>query len=280
MNTDNHTLYPYGKAKARRPLPPALTDKLLSFGMLLICCVVLTATRCKQFSSGNSGTTCAWITACSVTIMLLLSLRSRRIFLPELRHGLLSVTFGASVSACLLLTAVGISIYFARFAAIPVTDENTFISFLMKGFALLTAAYFLVSSASDILSKQKTLHLLFSMAPIFFCALRLLNTFINNSALPLASAGGYRIIGMIAAMLFFLNEGKLLLGVKTASAYLFTGYTAAIFCAAYDLPLMITGIRNGGTGPDAAYSLLTLGLVAYILTRIATIPARSEEAAE
>lgn len=281
MNMHETTRYSRGKTGARKPISPALADKLLSFGMLLICCVMLTATRCKQFTNGNGNTACVWITLCSVVIMLLLSLRSRMIFQPELQSGLLSVTFGASFSACMLLISVGFSFYFAHFADIPVADANTFISVLMQGFALLTAAYFLVSSGFDILQGRRTLHLLCSMAPIFFCALRVLNTFINNSTLPLASAGGYRILGMIAAMLFFLNEGKLLLGAKTVSAYLFTGYASAIFCAAYDLPLLITCLRDGGYGPDAAYSLLSLGMTAYILIRVATLPARRmEEAAE
>lgn len=280
MSADGHTPLSNNKIGSRGPFPPALLDKLLSFGVLLICCTLLAVLRCNQFAAGSGGTSCAWITAGSVVLMLLLVLRSRQHILPVFRHGLLSVTFGASVSAFLLISATGISVYFAHFASVPVADQSAFISFLMKAFAVFTAAYFLIASASNKLPEQKTLHLLLSMTPIFFCALRVLNTFINNSTMPLAASGGYRILGMIFAMLFFLNEGKLLLGVKTASAYQFTGFAAAIFCASYDLPLLITSIREGGSGPDAAYSLLTLGLVAYILTRIATLPAKKDKPAE
>ena len=277
MNLNEETPLSHNETGSRSPFPPALLDKLLAFGVLLVCCTLLVAIRCKFFTAGGNEGACAWITAFSVAVMLLLSIRSRRTILPTFRHGLLSVTFASAMSAFLLVSATVISVYYANFASVKQADESTVISFLMKAFALLTAAYFLLSSATDKLREKKTLHLLLSMAPIFFCALRVLNTFINNSTLPLASSGGYRILGMIFAMLFFLNEGKLLLGMKNASAYQFTGFAAVIFCASYDLPLLITGIREGGSWRNASFSLLTLGLVVYILARIATLPARKEE---
>lgn len=275
MKTDERT-FPSQNGIGLPASSAARIDKLLSFGALLVCCGVLTALRCRQLFTGQGGNACIVITACSAAVMLLLSLRARNDLRPALRYGMLSVTFGASVSACLLLIATGISVYYARFAATPVSDGNAVVSFLVKLFALLSAGVFLFSSASETLSKQKTLHLLLTLPPIFFCSLRVLNTFINSSTLPLAESGGYRVLGMIAAMLFFLNEGKLLLGVKSTLAYQITGFSAAIFCAAYDLPLLIAGVRDGGYRPEAAYSLLTVGLVAYILTRIATLPAKNE----
>ena len=274
MRTKGHTPPSDNRIASRRRFSPALTDKLLTFGVLLVSCTLLTVLR----SAEANGTVCAWLTAVSVAVMFLLVLRSRRLVKPVYRHGLLPVTFGASMSAFLLWAAVGASIYFAHFAPTPATDESEIVSFLVNLFALLTAAYFMVASATNVLLKKKTAHLLLALTPIFFCALRVLNTFINHSTLPLAFGGGYRILGMIFAMLFFLNEGKLLLGMKTASAYRFTGFAATIFCATYDLPLLITVLRDGGSGPDAAYSLLTLGLVVYILCRLATLPAMEEKA--
>ena len=275
MKTDERTLPSHNRTGLSAFLS-ARADKLLSFGALFVCCAVLTALRCRQLSTEQGGSACVVITVCSAAVMILLSLRARNNFRPALRYGMLSVTFGASVSAGLLLVAIGISVYYARFAAHPVSDVNAVVSFLVKLFALLSAVAFLATSALESISKRVTLHLLLTLPPIFFCSLRVLNTFINSSTLPLAESGGYRVLGMIAAMLFFLNEGKLLLGVKSTLAYQITGFSAAIFCAAYDLPLLIAGVRDGGYRPEAAYSLLTVGLVAYILTRIATLPAKEE----
>lgn len=254
----------------------ARNDKLLSFGVLLICCALLAMLRCRELLTGKGGVACVVVTVCSVVIMLLLTLRSRTSLKPTLRYRMLSVTFGASVSACLLLTSTGISIYYAYFVSPSSMDANFAVSFLAKVFAILSAVCFVITSATAALEKKKTLHLILTLPPIFYCAMRVLNTFINSSTLPVAVTGGYRVIGLIAAMLFFLNEGKLLLGVKNPTAYLITGYTAAILAAAYDIPLLVYDIRNGGFSSDAAYSLLSLGLVAYILTRIATLPAREE----
>lgn len=259
--------------------PSEFTGKLLSLGALLLCSAVLTVCRYRQLSTGQGSTLNTVLTGGACALFFTLAILSRSRFAPVLRHGLLSVTFGASAAAFLLLASTALSIYYARFAPIAdrVTDDNAVVSLLTKLFAILSAAYFLLASSWPSLPKRKSLHLLLSIAPILFCALRILNNFINNSTLPLAASGGYRILGMIAAMLFFLQEGKLLVGTKTASAYLVTGYAAVLLCAAYDLPLLIFSMREGGSAPDAAYSLLSLGLVVYILARLAALPARKAE---
>lgn len=274
MNMEQSLFSSAASGARRTQKPSVLAGKLISFAALLVCCALLTVFRCFQLTAGRGETLCAVLTACAFALMTVLAILSRRRLSPELRSGLASVTFGAAMAAFLLLTAVAVSVYFARYASTPVTDENAVVSFLMKASAVLSAAYFLIASASVTLSRHKAVHLLLAMTPIFFCALRILNTFINNSTMPLAESGGYRILGMIAAMLFFLNEGKLLIGVKTASAYLVTGYAAVLLCAAYDLPMLITGVRQGASGPDAVYSLLTVGMVLYMLPRLATLPAR------
>lgn len=258
---------------------PALPGKLLSICALLLCSAVLAVCRYRQLSTGQGSTLNVALTGGACVLFFVLAILSRRRFAPVLRHGLPSVTFGASAAAFLLLAATAISVYYAHFLPIAdrVTDDNAVVSLLTKLFAILSAVYFLLASSWTSLPKRKSLHLLLSIAPILFCALRILNTFINSSTLPLAASGGYRILGMIAAMLFFLQEGKLLVGVKTASAYLVTGYAAVLLCAAYDLPLLVFSMREGGSAPDAAYSLLSLGLIAYILARIATLPAKKAE---
>lgn len=276
MKTDERTLPSHNQIDPKAT-SAARMDKLLSFGALFVCCAVLAALRCRFLFTGNGGNACVWVTAGSVVVMFLLSLRSRMTFKPVLQYGKLSVTFGASVAACLLLTSTCISVYYNHFAAAPVIDGNFAVSFLAKLFGVTSAVSFVIASAAPALEKKKTLHLMLSISPIVYCAMRVLNTFINSSTLPVAVTGGYRVIGLIAAMLFFLNEGKLLLGVKTSTAYQFTGYTAAIFCAAYDVPLLVYGLRNGGFDMSTAYTLLTIGLVAYILTRIATLPARTKQ---
>ncbi len=248
--------------------PTVLPGKLLSFGLLAVCCVLLTAVRLRVLRSGEGEMLCALLTLGAAVLLVCCGIFPRRRIAPVLRSGLVSVTFGASAAAFLLLTATVVSLFLP-----PEPLENRVISFLMKVFAVLTAVYFLIASSSTSLPRKRSLHLLLAMTPIFFCGMRILNTFIINRTLPLANGGGYRILGMIFMMLFFVNEGKLLIGCRNASAYLVTGYLSALFCAVYDLPLLLYQIQGGQDNTQAVYSLLSVGLNAYILIRAATVPA-------
>ena len=248
--------------------PTVLPGKLLSFGVLTVCCVLITVRRLRELRAETGGTLCTFLTLGAASLLVICGILPRRRVAPVLRSGLASVTFGAAAAAFLLLTATAVSLFLP-----PDPTENLFIAALVKVFAALTAVYFLIASSSTSLPRKRSLHLLLAMAPIFFCGMRILNTFIINRTLPLANGGGYRILGMIFMMLFFVQEGKLLVGCRNASAYLVTGYLSALFCAAYDLPLLLYQIQGGSGGTQAVYSLLSVGLNAYILIRAATVPA-------
>lgn len=248
--------------------PTVLPGKLLSFCVLTVCCVLVTAVRLWSVRAETGGTLCAFLTLGAAVLLVACGILPRRRVAPVLRSGLASVTFGAAAAAFLLLTAVAVSLFLE-----PDPLENRVIAALVKVFAVLTAVYFLIASSSTSLPKKRSLHLLLAMAPIFFCGMRILDTFILNRMLPLANGGGYRILGMIFMMLFFVHEGKLLVGSRNASAYLVTGYLSALFCAAYDLPLLLDQLQSGQDGAQALYSLLSVGLNAYILIRAATVPA-------
>ncbi len=247
--------------------------KFASFAVLLLLTAALVAYRLWVLSTGRGETVCALLTAAAAAVLLLISLLSRRRYTAALPHGLPSVTFGASITGFLLLTVLVASIYFAYFApeSNRITDANPFISGLVKVFALLSAIYFLLSAASMSLPKKRALHLFLAIMPILFYAFRILNDFIDNSTMPLANSGGYHILGMIAIMLFFLCEGKMLIGNGKVPIFLAVGHIAVLLLAVYDIPFLFLCLQEGSSELEAIYSLLSIAMIIYILTRMASI---------
>lgn len=257
--------------------------KLLSFFSLVFLSCVTVIHRRYVLESGTGETACAVLTALSCVVLLCLALLFGRKYAPSLPHGLPSVTFGASVTAFLLLTTLAVSVYFAHFAPLEerIVDLNPTISFLVKLFALLSAVYFLLTAASMSLPKKKALHLAFVMAPILYYAFRILNAFIDNSTMPLANSGGYHILSMIATMLFFLLEGKFIIGNAKVGFYLAVGQIAILLNAVYNIPLLLSCISECESQINALYALLSVALMIYIATRLFSLrepePALPEE---
>lgn len=256
--------------------------KLLSLGATVLFSVLLILYRLRALETGKGEITCAVLTAIACLALLFLAICLGRKYAPALPHGLPSVTFGASVTAFLLLTTLIASVYFAYFAPIEdrITDLNSSISFLVKLFSILSAVYFLMTAASMSLPKKKALHLLLAMMPILFCALRILNDFIDNSTMPLADSGGYHILGMIATMLFFLCEAKFIIGNAKVVVYLAVGQIAVLLCAVYNIPLLLSCIRECASPTEALYALLSVGMIIYMVTRLLSLraPEPKEEA--
>lgn len=247
--------------------------KLISVLMLVCFSIGISMYRLHVLETGEGETLSAVLTAIACAALLALSFAARRQYAPALPHGSASVTFGASVTGFLLLTVLVSSIYFAYFAPIGsrITDLNPFISLCVKLFALLSAVYFLSVAASMSLPKKKALHLLLAMMPILFCAFRILNDFIDNSTMPLANSGGYHMLGMIATMLFFLCEGKFIIGNGKVIPLLAVGQIAVLLCAVYNIPLLLTCLRERGSQLNAMYALLSFGFIAYIFTRMLSL---------
>lgn len=250
--------------------------KLLSLCALLLLTVALTAFRMYVLYTGEGETAFAVCTFVTCLLLLGVSLAIGKRFSPELPQGLPSVTFGASVTGFLLLTVTVASVYFTFFA--PAEDRaeelNPSVAMLVILFALLSAVYFLLLAGYLPLTEKKALYLLLAMAPVLFTALRILHDFIETSTMPLANSGGYHILSMIATMLFFLREAKFLTGVGKTWVFLAVGQIAVLLLAVYNIPLLTSYLAGSGEHTDALYSLMSLGVIGYMLTRLFSLRAR------
>lgn len=253
--------------------PFSLRYKIASCTVLLLLCTGMVLFRLQVLDRGTGEGLCAGLTAASCVILILLALPARKKFSSVLPHGLPSVTFGSSIAGLLLLTVLPVSIYYGHFAPIAqrVTDVNGIIALLMKGLGILSAVYFLATAAYMALPQKRALHLFLTMMPALYFAFRILNEFINNSAMPLANSGGYRMLGMIAAMLFFLCEGKICIGKGNVTLLLATGAATVLLCSMYAIPCLLNRLQGTGTELNAFYAMLALAISLYILTRMMSI---------
>ena len=105
--------------------------------------------------------------------------------------------------------------------------------------------------------------------PIAFSAMRLVETFLESNAAPLASSGDYRIIGLASVLVYFLYEGKSYVTKNTAVIYYLSGYFSVFFLLVYSVPNLV--LHCFGAFPfdsGAAYSVADLGICAYACSRM------------
>ncbi len=189
---------------------------------------------------------------------------------PALPVGLPTVTFSAAVCGFTVITLVIVTAYYTYFAPAGdrLTDVNPTVALLVKLFALGCAVYFLLLAAWMPLGEKKALALFLSLFPVLFCAFRILNDFIDHSTMPLAGHGGYRILAVIATMLFFLQEAKFRAGKGGAAWYFIIGHLAVILLAAYNVPLLWEFVRGETTLTEVLYAMLSVAFIIYIFTRL------------
>ncbi len=205
-----------------------------------------------------------------------------RRFAPVLKHGLPSVAFGSAVCGFAMLTVLMSSVYFAYFADAEsrISDVNPIISLLLKAFTLVSAVYFLLQAAFPPLYERKAAALLLALTPVLFCALYILGDFINHSTMPLANGGGYRLLGIIGVMLFFLREAKFQTGKGGASLYYALGHVAVILLFTYNAPILMQFFHGEASPTDALYAMLSLTFALYILIRILSLKEPAPELLE
>ncbi len=196
-----------------------------------------------------------------------------RRFAPALKHGLPSVAFGSAVCGFALLTVLMSTIYFTYMAPVGerLVEINPMISLLLKLCSLAAAVYFLLQAAFPPLYERKSLALLLSLTPVLFCAFRILSDFIDHSTMPLANEGGYRLLGIIAAMLFFLRESKFHTGKGGVSLYYAIGHVAVILLVTYNSPLLLQFFHGEASALEAIYAFLSLAFALYIVIRLLTL---------
>lgn len=249
-------------------LPKSLKYLSLLFLILLAATPVLVRLWVGESDSGEFlfGVATAFCCCLGAVIAFLLGRR----LAPSLPAGLPTVTFSAAVCGFAMLTVVAVTAYYTYLAPAEerILDVNPTVSLLVKLFALGCAVYFLLLAAWMPLGEKKALGLFLALFPVLFCAFRILNDFIDHSTMPLAGHGGYRILGIIATMLFFLREAKFRTGKGGAAAYFILGHVAVILLSAYNVPLLWEFLRGEATLTEVLYAMLSIAFIIYIFTRI------------
>ncbi len=158
-------------------------------------------------------------------------------------------------------------------------ESVTVIGILILVTTLLSAIKFIISGIRYDKTLKNNYHALAAIAPIALCMLRLLGDFIRSSAAPLASSGAYHIVGLSAALVYFLTEGKSYV-IKTSGAIYYSfGYLSVFFLLIYSVPnLFMHCFGFFEFDYYAAYSVVDIGLAVYILTRLSS--AKLDEACD
>lgn len=195
-------------------------------------------------------------------------------------------SFGAMPTASLVLSFALIGAALFNIAMLVINGVRSFslLDYAILAATLLSAAKFFVSGLHYNAKLKNSFHALAALAPIIFSILRLLNDFIRTSAAPLASSGAYHIVGLIAVLVYFLNEGKSYVNKTSAAIYYASGYIALFYLLIYSLPnLILHCFGSFCFDSHAAFSVVDLGLVVYISARLASaqlIKIKKEEANE
>ncbi len=255
--------------------------KYVSVLFLILLGAVPVAVRFWVGESQSGSDLFALSTAVCCGISILSAIPIGRRLKPTLPVGLPSVTFSASVCGFVMVTVVVMTAYYSYFAPAKeqVVDVNPSIALLVELFALGCAVYFLLMASWMALSERKAFALFLALLPVLFCAFRILNDFIDHSTMPLADHGGYRILGIIATMLFFLREAKLRTGKGGAALYFVLGQVTVILLAAYNVPLLWEFLHGEATVTEVLYAMLSVAFIIYIFTRIFSLEVKPKEEA-
>lgn len=117
-----------------------------------------------------------------------------------------------------------------------------------------------------------------ALMPIILMIFRLLGDFLRTNATPLASSGGYHIMGLVAALIYFLCEGKSYALGGSAAVYLCAGYFSILLLLVYALPNVILHCF-GVFSFDyyAGYSAVDLCISIYIWARMLNVKFDSDK---
>ncbi len=157
------------------------------------------------------------------------------------------------------------------------SDRNSIetVEIVKMAFALLSGIGFIVVGLK--VCHKKTLAFL-SLFPLGFSIFRLLGDFMKTGASPLASSGSYHIMGLVAVMLYFLSEGKALVGKTSAVLYHLYGYFSMFLLMVYSLPnLIIHCVGVFCFDYFSALSAVDVVIVIYIATKLAGVKVISEK---
>ena len=152
------------------------------------------------------------------------------------------------------------------------------LEFLMIMLAVVCGVVFLVNGVR--INSTCTLSL-FTLAPLVFSAVRIIEEFLRAGSSPRASSGSYHILGLVAVLLYFLCEGKAFSGIGSAAFYYFYGYCSILLLLIYSVPNIILPCF----GPfefdyHTFLSVVDLVLAVYIASRMASVKENYSEIEE
>ncbi len=152
------------------------------------------------------------------------------------------------------------------------TEETVYspIAIACVGLALVCGLIFLVLGlkSQKTMPSNATLSLLM-LFPTALSALRLVESFIETNAAPLASSGDYRILGLASLLIFFLYDGKSYIHPKTAVMFYLSAFLSVFFLLVYSVPnLALHCFGTFSFDERAAYSVVDIGICVYICSRM------------
>ncbi len=192
---------------------------------------------------------------------------------------------GAVPPAALVLafSLIGSSVIHCVFAVRDGITCLSVVDIFVLLFSILSAVKFIVSGIRYNVKLKNSFHALAAIAPIMLSVFRLLGDFINTSAAPMASSGAYHIVSLVCVLFYFLCEGKSYVAPTSGSVYYAVGYLSMFYLLVYSMPnLIIHCFGTFGFDVTAAYSILDIGLVIYIATRLTSatlVEAKKEDPA-
>ena len=252
---------------------PVIKIKCFSLAVLTVFSILPLVLKANLGDTKSDDLTYAICIATLCILAALYALIAGRRFAPTLKHGLPSVAFGSAVCGFAMLTMLMSSVYFTYLASGEdrITDANPAIAMLLKLFMLATAVYFLLQAAFPPLYERKAAALLLALTPVLFCAFYILGDFINHSTMPLANGGGYRLLGIIGGMLFFLREAKFQTGKGGASLYYAAGHVAVILLFTYNAPILLQFFHGEAQPTEALNAMLSLTFALYMVIRLLSL---------
>ncbi len=174
----------------------------------------------------------------------------------------------SAVSCMLAFVMMGEAVMFFSFQSnsdIPVDR----LELLMILLAVACGVVFLINGVR--ISSTKALSL-FTLAPLVFSAVRIIEEFLRAGSSPRASSGVYHIMGLVAVLLYFLCEGKAFSGMGSAAFYYFYGYCSILLLLIYSVPNVI--LPCFGPFEFDYYTFLSvvdIALAIYIASRMSSV---------
>lgn len=198
----------------------------------------------------------------------------------------ISVSVGSLITAFSLLGTVVI-FFFTAFSTDPspmplninepefpqqnFSNEPSLLQIAVVAFAVAAALKFFMFGIRNHNTEfiEGTSVAILNLFPIAFSALRLLSDFISSSAVPFASSGGYRIVSLVAVLMFFYTEGKAYVTETSCVLPDFYGYSAFYLLSVYSLPnLVLHCFGTFAFDTAAAFSLTDIGIAVYIILKL------------